>query len=104
MAWLGVKKAIDFVPHDWISHYLRLFGAHDRIIKFLESAMSTELMVNGLSLGKEDIKCGSFQGDKLSPLLFITSLAPLSFILDNISKGYHLSNSSTIIKPSGLYG
>ena len=48
---------------------------------------STLLTVNGVSLGKIAIKCGIFQGDSLSPLLFIMSLAPLSMILDQSSKG-----------------
>ena len=58
---------------------------------------STVLTANGVSLGKISIKCGIFQGDSLSPLLFIMTLAPLSFILDKTSKDYHLSNSSTIV-------
>jgi len=48
---------------------------------------STLLTVNGVSLGKIAIKCGIFQGDSLSPLLFIMSLAPFSMILDQSSKG-----------------
>ena len=50
-----------------------------------------------MSLGKISVKCGIFQGDSLLPLLFIMTLAPLSFILDKTSKGYHLSNSSTVV-------
>jgi len=98
MAWLDVKKASDSVPHDWILHYLRLFGVHEKAVTFLESAMchwSTLLTVNGMSLGKIAINCGIFQGDSLSPLLFIMSLAPLSMILDPSSKGYRISNSTT---------
>jgi len=58
---------------------------------------STLLTVNGTSLGKVAIKCGIFQGDSLSPLLFIISLAPLSMILEQSSKGYKISNSTTRI-------
>jgi len=40
MAWLDVKKAYDSVPHDWILYCLKLFGVHDKIVRFLECAMS----------------------------------------------------------------
>ena len=100
MAWLDVKKAYDSVPHDWILYCLKLFGVHDKIVKFLECAMSqwrTVLTANNEVLGQVDIKRGIFQGDSLSPLLFIMCLAPLSLILDRSSKGYLFSNSSTVI-------
>ena len=89
MAWLDVKKAYDSVPHDWILYCLRKFGVHEKIVTFLKSAMchwSTALTVNGMFLGKIAIRCGIFQGDSLSPLLFIMSLAPLSLILDQSPK------------------
>ena len=100
MAWLDVKKAYDSVPHDWILHCLRKFGVHEKIVTFLNSAMchwSTALIVNGMFLGKIAIRCGIFQGDSLSPLLFILSLVPLSLILDQSPKGYQISSSSTRI-------
>jgi len=86
MAWLDIKKAYDAVPHDWILYCLRLFGVYDKIIKFVECAMcqwTTMLTVNGAQV---DISCGIFQGDSLSPLLFVMSLAPLSVILYGTSK------------------
>jgi len=49
------------------------------------------------TLGQVDISCGIFQGDSLSPLLFVMSLAPLSVILDGTYKGYEFSGTSTII-------
>ena len=79
---------------------MRLFSVHDKIVKFLEAAMchwSTVLTANGVLLVKISIKCGTFLGDSLSTLLLIMTLALLSFILDKTSKGYHLSNSSTIV-------
>ena len=39
-------------------------------------------------LGVINIKGGIFQGDSLSPLLFVLALMPLSIVLRNINKGY----------------
>jgi len=64
MAWLNVKKAFYSVPHDWILYYLKLFGVHTKIIRFLACAMCqwfTVLTVNGVPLGKVDINCGIFR-------------------------------------------
>ena len=72
---------------------LHHFGVHTSIIKFLEVAMnlwSTTLTVNGVPLGDVLIKRGIFQGDSLSPLLFVMCLAPLSAILENTQKGYRM--------------
>ena len=38
------------------------------------------------------IKCGIFQGDSLSPLLFCLSLVPLSHLLNNTGYGYKINN------------
>ena len=37
-----------------------------------------------------NIKCGIFQGDSLSPLLFCLALVPLSYELNNIGYGYNI--------------
>ena len=80
MVWIDLRKVYDSVPHDWILHCLSKFGFHPKIVEFLEKAMacwSTMLTANEESLGKVSIKRGIFQGDSLSPLLFIYVLGSL---------------------------
>ena len=48
-------------------------------------------------LGTVDINRGIFQGDSLSPLLFIMIMAPLSMILKDEQKGYKLGNSGNLV-------
>ena len=43
-----------------------------------------------LRSNKIDIKCGIFQGDSLSPLIFCLALAPLSTILNGTGYGYKI--------------
>ena len=95
MVWVDYKKAYDSVPHSWIITSLENVNTHPTIIQFMKRAMpkwKTELHVNGESCGHCDINCGIFQGDTLSPLLFVISLIPLTTILNNTKKGYKLSN------------
>jgi len=61
------------------------------------TVLTVNLAVNGVPLGQVDINCGIFQGDSLSPLLFVLNLAPFSFVLEKTSKGYQFLNSSTVI-------
>ena len=100
MSWIDIKKAYDSVPHDWILFCLKSYGVHPKIIEFLQHAMglwSTKLTINNQVLGNVLINRGIFQGDSLSPLLFVMCLAPLSDILTDTQKGYHISNSATVI-------
>jgi len=80
---------------------LKSFGVHAKIIKFLQNAMglwATKLTVNdNLVLDTVPIHRGIFQGDSLSPLLFIMYLAPFSDILTGTKKGYHLSQPQLLI-------
>ena len=48
----------------------------------------TVLTVNGEVYGEVSIQCGIFQGDSLSPLLFIMALMPMSLSLNDSGKGY----------------
>ena len=51
----------------------------------------TILTSNNETLGEVEIKRGIFQGDTLSPLLFIMVLIPLSMILKDTTYGYQFS-------------
>ena len=91
MAWIDFKKAFDSVPHDWILKCLQLYGVNEQVQQLLFHSMylwNIILIVEGNIYGEVSIQCGIFQGDSLSPLLFIMALMPLSIILNNSGKGY----------------
>ena len=63
------------------------------VISLVKKTMTnwrTELECNGQALVGVNIRRGIFQGDTLSPLLFITSLLPLSILLRKAKPGYKL--------------
>ena len=91
MAWIDYKKAFDFVPHSWINECMELFGIPENVKNFLEKNMEQwklSLTSNGESIGEVDGKKGIFQGDSLSPMLFVLSMVPLSLILRNLNASY----------------
>ena len=97
MIWLDYKKAYDSVPHAWIIEALKLAKIPDNIIAMIQNLISkwqTELNVptiNGnIRIGEIWYKKGVFQGDYLSVILFILSLNPLSFLL-NETDGYKMA-------------
>ena len=54
---------------------------------FLEKSMEQWklfLMSNGENLDEVDVKRGIFQGDSLSPILFVLSMVPSSLILRKV--------------------
>ena len=66
------------------------------VINFIERILQTwilELTAGGISLAETKIQRGIFQGDVLSPLLFIITLIPLNHILRKCTVGYKLSRS-----------
>ena len=99
MAWIDYRKAFDSVPHNWIIKTLQLQKISSIIINLLKVNMSfwkTNLILsheNGtLRSNPIDVKCGIFQGDSLSPLIFCLALAPLSQILNDTGYGYKIHN------------
>ena len=95
MAWVDYRKAYDMVPHSWIIESLRLAHVAQNIIDFIERSMNnwkTDLTACGQILGTVSIKRGIFQGDSLSPLIFILCIIPMTKILRNMRAGYMLGN------------
>ena len=74
MAWVDYRKAYDMVPHSWIVECIEIFGIAENVKAFLTGSMSnwkTKLTLSGEYLGTVNVKRGIFQGDSLSPLLFV---------------------------------
>ena len=68
-----------------------MFGIAVNVRQFLLSSMKkwkTELTSYGQQLGVVNINRGIFQGDSLSPLLFVLCVVPLSFVLRRSRAGY----------------
>ena len=87
-------KAYDMVPEIWILHYLQMNKMPDEVIQFIEKTMETwrvELTAEGKSLAEVKIQRGIFQGDALSPLLFVIAIMTLNHILRKCTAGYKLS-------------
>ena len=95
MAWVDYKKAYDMVPHSWIIECLKMACVPQNITTFLQQSMrswNTELTSCGTSLGTVKIRRGIFQGDGLSPLIFVICMIPLSKVLRKAKAGYSLGD------------
>ena len=91
MAWIDYRKAYGFVPHSWIIECLDMLGIADNVRSFLERSMKKWKLLltsNGLDLCEVDINRGIFQGDRLSPLIFVICMIPLSLLLRKVKAYY----------------
>ena len=91
MAWIDYRKAFDMVPHSWIVEMLRMVKVAGNVEGLVTRSMKdwkTVLTADGKVLGEVDIRRGIFQGDSLSPLLFIIIMLPLSMLLRKEKLGY----------------
>ena len=91
MAWIDYRKAYDLVPHSWVIECMEMFGIAENLRTFLQKSMQQwrlSLTANGEDLGEVNVKKGIFQGDSLSPLLFVLSMTPLSLILKKVNACY----------------
>ena len=92
MTWLDYKKAYGMVPHSWMLKCLRMIRVAPNIMTLLSNTVAnwqTVLSSARTELGKEGIKRGIFQGDSLSPLLFVViPLIPSTLLLRNMKAGY----------------
>lgn len=98
IAWLDYKKAYDFVPHNWILYCLQLYQFDPVVVQCIENLLALWCTTLYLQMPNSDpikllgvsVKCGIFQGDTLSPLLFCIALNPLSTLLDTLP-GYEVT-------------
>ena len=91
MAWIYYRKAYDLVPHSWVNECMEMFGIAENSRTFLQKSMQQwrlSLTANGGDLGEVNVKRWIFQGDSLSPLLFLLSIVPLSLILKKVNACY----------------
>ena len=96
MAWIEYKKAYDMVLQSWIIKCLKMYKISHEVINFIEKTMKTrgvELTAGGKSFAETKIQIGIFQGDALSPSVFIIAKMPLNHILRKYTAGYKLSRS-----------
>ena len=73
-----------------------MYKISDEIINFIDKIMKTwrvEVIAGERKLAETKIQRGIFQGDALSPLLFIIALMPLNHILKKCTAGYKLGRS-----------
>ena len=102
MAWIDYRKAYDMVPHSWIAECLEMFGIAENVKKVLIDSMKTwktELTSSGERLGVIHVRRGIFQGDSLSPLLFVLCMIPLTLILRKSTAGYDLAEEYKVNHP-----
>ena len=94
MVWIEYKKAYDMVPQSWIINCFKMNKISHELINFIEKIMKTlsvELTAGGRSLAEAKIQRGTFQGDALSPLLFIIAMIPPNHIIRKFTAGFKLS-------------
>ena len=83
------------MPYSWILKVLKLYKITDNVCNFLLGSMmlwKTVVTLNGQPLGCVNIQRGIFQGDSLSPLLFVMCLFPLSLVLRDLNKGFKVDD------------
>ena len=100
VAWIDYRKAYDMLPHSWILETLGLIKVAKNIDGLLRGSMKdwkTVLTASGKSLGEVEIRRGIFQGDSLSPLLFVVAMIPLSILLRREKLGYLFGDEGRLI-------
>ena len=93
VAWIDYHKAYHMVPHSWIQKCMKIFRVAVNLRSFVNTSMkqsNTELTSSNLRLGNVKIRRGIFQGNSLSPLLFVLVMIPLTLVLRQTKASYEL--------------
>ena len=96
MARIDYKKAYVMVPQSWIIDRLQIYKISDEIMKFIEKTMKNgrvELATGRKGLAEVKFQRSIFQGNALSPLLFVIEMMSLNHILRKYTGGYKLTKS-----------
>ena len=79
-----IGSCYDMVPHSWIQKCMEMFGVAVNLRSFVNTSIkqwNTDLTASNQRLGNVKIERGIFQGDSLSPLLFLLVMIPLTLVL-----------------------
>ena len=98
MARIDYRKVYDMISHIWISACLELFRVAGNTKKYLVNSMSKwkpELTSNGVCLGNVEIRRGIFQGDGLTPPLFMPCMVLLSLISRKVKFHYEFGDKKS---------
>ena len=93
VAWIEYFKAYDMVPHNWIQKCMEVFGVAVNVRSFVNASMklcNTELTAGNQRLGNLKTRRGMFQGDSLSPLLFVLVMIQLTLVLRQTKASYEV--------------
>ena len=88
MAWIDHENAYNMGPHSWI---IVLFGVAENMKSSLMNSMKkwkVMLCSGNPELGEVEIKRDIFQGDSLSPLVFVLAFISSSLILRKAKAAY----------------
>ena len=81
------------VPQSWILKTLDII----ELLKRSTQNWRTVLFSGKNKLGEVTIRRGIFQGDSLSPLLFVVALIPVTIILRTLKQGYSFGKGKEIL-------
>ena len=73
-----------------------MFGVTENVKSLLANSMEkwkVILCLGNSELGEVEVRRGIFQGDSLSPLVFVLAFIPLSLILRRVKAAYEFSKS-----------
>ena len=98
MVYIDYRKAYDMVPHSWILEMMEVMGVAKNVGSLIRRSMSnwcTVLNSDRKNLGNLKIARGIFQGDSLSPLLFVLEMIPLTILLRKEKFGYRFTKDTS---------
>jgi hypothetical protein len=100
LTWFDLKDAFGSVPHTLITQTLVRNKFPDAIIQYvsqLYDALKGQVITPNWTSNMFEFKRGVFQGDPLSPLIFLLSFNPIiDYIKSEEKHGYYLKKASNI--------